>query len=134
MCTWSLIRKRRANRYRRVALVELDQLEVAARDPERRVSALTELPILVKRVALAAWPREVVASLSGQSLLEFLDATGRTQAFRLGPGKRLLALGYDAKAAAELGDEHVALLFDAVREWVKRHESELKSDLAEVKP
>ena len=142
--TWSLVRKRRANRYRRVALVELDRLEVAVRDPERRISALTELPTLVKRVALAAWPREIVASLSGPSLLEFLDATGRTQAFRLGPGTCLSALLYDTRAAAALGDEHIAPLFGAVREWVKRHDPlspslllhapDLKSDSTGVKP
>ena len=68
---WSWIHRWRANRYRRVALAELTQLEAAVHDASRRVSALAELPALVKRVALAAWPREVVASLSSQSLLEF---------------------------------------------------------------
>ena len=119
--TWSLMRKRHANRYRRVALAELDQLELAVHDPTRRGSALAELPALVKRVALAAWPREVVASLSGQTLLEFLDAAGRTRAFRDGPGTCLSALAYDTRAAAALDDEHIAQLFGAVREWVKQH-------------
>ena len=50
---WSLVRQRRTNRYRSVALVELDQLEAAVHGPLRRVSALAELPALVKRVALA---------------------------------------------------------------------------------
>jgi hypothetical protein len=117
---WRL-RQWRLNRYRRVALAELDQLEAAARDPSRRLAVLGALPTLVKRVALAVWPRETVASLSGPSLLAFLDATGQTQAFQVGPGKDLPMLAYDTKTAAALDDEHIALLFDAVREWIKRH-------------
>lgn len=117
---WRL-RQWRLNRYRRVALAELEQLEAAAYDPSRRIAVLGELPTLVKRVALAAWPRETVASLSGPSLLAFLDDTGRTQAFQVGPGKVLPALAYDVRMAAALDDEHIASLFDAVRGWVKRH-------------
>ncbi len=126
LVTWSLIRKRHANRYRRVALAELDQLEAAVHDPSRRMSALGELPALVKRVALAVWPREVVASLSGQALLEFLDAAGRTQAFSNGPGTCLSVLAYDRRAAAALDDERVVQLFGVVRTWVKRHNAPSK--------
>jgi hypothetical protein len=120
---WSRLRQRRLNRYRRVALAELDQLEAAVHDPSRRLLVLGELPVLVKRVALAAWPREMVASLSGPSLLAFLDATGRTQAFQLGPGKELPVLAYDTRTAAALDDAHIAQLFGVVRAWIKRHDA-----------
>ena len=119
---WRL-RQWHRNRYRRIALAELDQLEAAAHDPSHRLSALSELPTLVKRVALAAWPRETVASLSGPSLLAFLDHTGRMQAFQTGPGNALPELAYNTHAAVALDDEHIAPLFAAVREWVKRHDA-----------
>lgn len=118
---WSRLRRWRQNRYRRMALTELDQLEAAVKDPSRRVSALGELPALVKRVALAAWPRERVASLSGPALLAFLDQTGRTQMFQLGAGKSLAVLAYDAQTVAALDNAHIAPLFSAVREWIKQH-------------
>jgi hypothetical protein len=122
---WSCLRRWHQNRYRRTALAELDQLEAALQDPSRRASALSELPALVKRVALAAWPRETVASLSGPGLLAFLDQTGRTQAFQLGAGKDLAVLAYDTRTVAALDNEHIAPLFSAVREWIKRHEASL---------
>jgi hypothetical protein len=74
---------------------------------------------LVKRVALAAFPRERVASLSGQEWLAFLDATGRTDAFTHGPG-RTLESGYEPgrhRASPQL--------FAAVRHWIKRHRTDL---------
>jgi hypothetical protein len=106
-----------------MALAELDQLEAAVKDPSRRVSALGELPALVKRVALAAWPRERVASLSGSALLAFLDHTGRMQTFQLGAGKDLAVLAYDTQTVAALDHEHIAPLFSAVREWIKQHQA-----------
>jgi hypothetical protein len=120
---WWRLQRWRQNRYRRMALAELDHLEAAVQDPSRRVSALGELPALVKRVALAAWPRERVASLSGSALLAFLDHTGRMQTFQLGAGKDLAVLAYDTQTVAALDHEHIAPLFSAVREWIKQHQA-----------
>jgi hypothetical protein len=105
-----------------MALAELDELEAAVQDPSQRVSVLGSLPALVKRVALAAWPRERVAPLSGPALLAFLDQTGRTQTFQLGAGKALAVLAYDAQTVAALDNEHITPLFSAVREWIKQHD------------
>src|SRR5271167_5027887 len=57
------IRKWFANRYRREALRELALL------PAEQFSTL------LKRTALAAWPREKVASLNGEAWLNFLNET-----------------------------------------------------------
>lgn len=64
---------RRRNRYRREALAALRQIEAgAADDPRASAVAIAEL---VKRTALAAWPREQVAALYGQAWAEFLVTT-----------------------------------------------------------
>src|SRR5690348_12337591 len=58
------VTRHRRNAYRRAALGELDAAD--ARD----ISAV------LKRAALAAWPRGEVASLTGTAWLAFLDRTG----------------------------------------------------------
>src|SRR5262245_40065720 len=53
------------NRYRREALAELFQQEVALYNPVRRAAALEGLAALLKRTALTAFPRNQVATLTG---------------------------------------------------------------------
>ncbi|KEA09353.1 DUF4381 domain-containing protein [Rhizobium rhizogenes] len=62
----------RANRYRREALLELQALEREILDPAKRQQAMRALAALLKRTALAAWPRDDVASLSGAAWIHFL--------------------------------------------------------------
>lgn len=62
ICYWYT--RRKENSYRRAGLVLL-----AAAD------SLYEVDIVLKRVSLAAFPRETVASLYGQQWTEFLDGT-----------------------------------------------------------
>ena len=68
---WRAWRRWRAAAYRRAALAEWRQLKAQAADSGHREIALRHLPELVKRVALAAFPREAVASLSGETWLRF---------------------------------------------------------------
>ena len=62
-----------ANRYRRLALNQLRRLEADLTIPDRRLFALTEVPVLLKKTVLACWNRREVASLSGDAWLRFLD-------------------------------------------------------------
>jgi Ca-activated chloride channel family protein len=105
LVAWLLVRRHRANRYRRLALAEIAAVEQRA--------AWDELPALVKRVALQAWPREQVASLTGADWLAFLDESYGGDGFANGPGRCLSDLAYgggDGAGAAVL-----------VREWIRRH-------------
>lgn len=70
---WFVIRHRRANAYRRVALKQLHRLQHTHAD---NPSALAQaLNALLKATALNAYPAQQCASLSGSSWLEFLNKT-----------------------------------------------------------
>lgn len=95
------------NRYRRDALNLVDHLL-----PE-------ELPGLVKRVALSAWPREQVAHLTGQPWLAFLDRTGETTVFTTGAGRVLESLIYQP-----IPQEDLSEMRRAIRHWIRNHRRE----------
>jgi hypothetical protein len=90
------------NAYRRAALRELKSISPA------------DLPALVKRVSLCIYPREQVATLSGEAWLEFLDQSGNTQDFTQGPGRHLLELSYNPNASNIPIEE----LTHIIRKWV----------------
>ena len=101
----TVVARHRRNAYRREALRELDAV-----DPQG-ISAV------LKRAALAAWPREQVASLSGPAWLAFLDRTGRATAFTSGPARDLEALAF----GGAVGKEAVPAILAAARAWVRDH-------------
>ena len=124
------LRRRRANRYRRVALARLDRIEQALADPNARATALTELPVLLKRTALACQPRSEVACLTGDPWLRFLDASYGGNGFTEGPGRLLPVLAYEAPGpGVEEGPDARAVpdqipdLLRLIRHWILRHSS-----------
>jgi hypothetical protein len=118
---WLWWRRWQATAYRRAALAALQQLEARTAEEMHRASALRELPELVKRTALAVFPRQQVAALSGTAWLAFLDHTGHTSAFTHGQGQLLPVLSYDPHAASRLDARHVEELFRIVADWIQHH-------------
>jgi hypothetical protein len=118
---WRWWKHWQAAAYRRAALAELQQLQTRTADKVQRGAALQELPALLKRTALVAFPRQQVASLSNTAWLEFLDRTGHTDAFTHGRGQFLPALAYDPYAASRLASQDIAELFRVVSTWIRRH-------------
>ena len=102
---WLFLRHRRANRYRRLALAEIESVD--------RMGAWHVLPALVKRVALQAWPRERVAALTGPEWLAFLDESYGGNGFTAGSGRCLADLAYGG------GDGAAAV--EVVRDWIRKH-------------
>lgn len=94
----ALVRRHRRNAYRREALRALETAEAA------------DISAILKRAALAAFPREQVASLSGSAWLAFLDRTGGTHFAQTA----LAALPYGGTGDRE------AILAEA-RRWIARH-------------
>jgi hypothetical protein len=115
-----MIRRRRASRYRREALAELTRIERRVQGTDGG-EALTDLDVLLKRVALAAYPRVDVASLSGEAWLRFLDRSANTTQFSTGHGRALADLPY-----ATAGDRRTAgadglALAAVARAWIRNH-------------
>ena len=109
---WRLLKRWRADAYRREALRELGQIESTS--PEG-------LPELLKRVALAAYPRTQVAELSGEAWLGFLDGTLGTTDFTRGVGRVLPDLAYDPAAAGRMTSQETRDLFSLASQWIRKH-------------
>jgi hypothetical protein len=118
---WRALQRHRANRYRREALTELTRIEAQLGDGVQRADALAALPALLKRTALAAWPRDDVARLSGTPWSDFVGA--QTKSGIEPAAKRLLDdleyRGADALRAVPERDARAATR--AVRRWIRTH-------------
>ncbi len=108
---WQAAAAWRRNRYRREALAEISRIEAGADDGQK----LSQLAELVKRVGLATYSREQVASLTGDDWLQFLDRSGATTAFTRCPGQVLETYYQPGPHAVS------AELLAAVRRWIKHH-------------
>jgi hypothetical protein len=100
----SLLRHHRANAYRREALRAL---------PDTPIPALAEL---LKRTALAAYPRTMVAGLTGQDWLAFLQ---RTAGFPPAAGVSLTRIALDPSKRVDLDEARG--LRSAVTHWIRHH-------------
>src|SRR5262245_6582533 len=87
VAAWTFIRRWHANRYRREALAELGRIE-ANQAPD---AVAAELALLVRRTALAAFPRERIVALTGPAWLSFLDHSYGGAEFSNGAGSLLEA-------------------------------------------
>jgi hypothetical protein len=113
---WRAWRRWRGNAYRRAALRELANIETRL----GAAATAVELPALVKRTALACFPRERVAPVTEDEWLAFLDRTCPSGGFASGPGKLLptLAYGRTPPTDAELHE-----LTALVRRWIENHDA-----------
>ena len=100
---WRVWRAWRRNAYRREALRAVD----AARAP-------AEIAAVLKRTALAAWPRPEVAGLAGADWAGFLRRTAPRARLSEDAARTLSDLAY----AAALPDEARA----AAQLWIRRHD------------
>jgi hypothetical protein len=114
----AMLRHRR-NAYRREALRALERIDGLA-EP----AAAWQVSTVLKRAALVAYPREEVARLSGAAWLDFLDRTGRTEAFTQGPARALPALAFGGP-----GDkEAMAAIVEEARRWIRAHRGGVRGE------
>jgi hypothetical protein len=107
------------NRYRREALLQLQQLQQQA--GIKRQDVVAALPYYIKATALQAYPRGEVASLSGEAWLSFLDAQYSKAKFSEGTGRKLLSVSYLPREQWQLDDAESNKLIHMAQEWIKNH-------------
>ena len=115
---WRIVHHRHVNRYRREALAELGRIEQAVDADKAPAELVTRLAVLVRRTALAAFPRERIAPLAGPAWLSFLDSTYDGSEFSEGPGRLLASAPYQ-RIAPDGGE--VRSLAAVVRRWIGGH-------------
>lgn len=124
---WSLvyliqrIRRWLRDRYRREALHLLEQIDASSE--KGQLARLVQIDSLLKRVALAAYPRERVASLSGIEWMRFLESTGKDHAFQTEPLVRLASAASDLDTD-ELSDQHWKTIITTCEKWIRSHSAE----------
>lgn len=101
---------RRRSALRRTALAELQRLQREQPDDARLVVALN---LLLRRVALARFPRVQVAALSGDSWLQFLEL--HASGFVNGPGRVLASGPYQPDCIFNRSE-----LLALARQWIRR--------------
>lgn len=114
---WQWLRHRRSNRYRREALAELKRIAQAPGGMASQQTA-AQLSLLVRRTALAAFPRKTVAPLAGEEWLAFLDRSFAGTGFSDGPGQLLVSAPYSPMPP---GETQLAALVELTGRWIRRH-------------
>ena len=105
---------RRRTQVRRLAMTELDAIKQHY-DTHRNDQWLVQrLSAIVRRYAMATFPRTEVAGLVGISWLQFLDQTGRTNQFTDGVGHLLRSGPYRPEVTVP-----VAELLLLVERWIQ---------------
>lgn len=113
--TW-LFRRWRENRYRREALRELQALRAQWQEHGDDHQYLLGLQQLLKRVALTRFPREEVASLTGEAWLQFLDRSTGSHEFSMGEAEVLIDGNYRHDIQID-----VDALQTVANLWIRKH-------------
>ncbi|MDI7863111.1 DUF4381 domain-containing protein [Rhizobiaceae bacterium n13] len=119
---WRWLRYRAQNRYRREALAELSALEAAIGEAAGRQRSLGSLPALVKRTALAVFPREAVAALSGSAWVDFLKAHAGKARIDEEAYRFLAETEYRLPAVSTVDVADARRTFAAARQWIEGHD------------
>lgn len=111
---WKQYKHYRNNKYRRVALTELLKIK-----SERTYQ---EIPELVRRVALVFSDRDEVASLSGETWLEFLNKSYKGNGFSSDVGSLFVDLAYSSQTRIDqYRQSKNEELVNLISEWIKKH-------------
>ncbi len=111
---WKQYKHYQNNKYRRVALTELSKI--------KSEKTYEEIPELVKRVALAFLDRNEIASLSGETWLEFLNKSYKGNGFSSDAGSLFIDFGYSSQTRIDQYQQgEIKNLINLISEWIKKH-------------
>jgi hypothetical protein len=112
LAAWQAVKRRRRNRYRRDALAELKLIEA---QPELGpAESAQHVAALIKRTALAAYPRKDVAALYGADWAQFLKDSAGNDRHIVDAADMLAVAAYHPDA-----DGHK--LSQPARRWIRLH-------------
>ncbi|MEH6586379.1 MAG: DUF4381 domain-containing protein [Halioglobus sp.] len=113
---WRLIARYRRNAYRRQAITELQAIRKHWESDGNNSLCLTQTNALLKAVALRAFPRRDIASVSGEQWRDFLNSSSGTDGqFEIGT----LQAQYQPSADADAAD--VGAHLDRSDRWCRNH-------------
>ena len=115
------IQHRINSRYRRTALHQLQLLAQEVNKADKRDSVLRQIPILLKRTALTAYPRRQLASLTGKSWHNFLNSKVGTPSFTESSCNSLDCISYSVGSLDTVDAEAASELLKACKHWLKHH-------------
>lgn len=113
---WLGLQRWRRQAAARQAMRELAQLRRQLEAGEDQAELIRRLSRLLRRFALASYPNQPVAGLTGEPWLTFLDRYGGDGRFLRGPGRLLAEAPYRPVVPTAVG-ELVALVSD----WIQRN-------------
>lgn len=118
---WQQWLRRKSRLYRRQALKRLSQLRLDCYQPEKRESALRELPELLRRVALQSAGNRI-AALTGPAWWHYLDQDLTDKPFQSGVGLLLEKIAYEPPVFLHnLSDADVEQLISLLGKWIEIH-------------
>lgn len=110
-----ILRNRRRTQARRFAMDELGAIKQYYDTHRDEQWLVQRLSTIVRRYAMATFPRAEVAGLVGVSWLQFLDRSGRTNQFTDGVGQLLVSGPYQQQAAVAANE-----LMHLVEHWIQQ--------------
>lgn len=112
----------RSNAYRRAAVHQLQLLAKDIEDAEKRDAGLRQVPVLLKRTALSVYPRSQLASLTGESWLDFLNSKVSSASFNNNTAALLDKLSYSVGDLSTVDTKTANELLGACQHWLKHHQ------------
>lgn len=95
------------------AMQRLSQLKGLMSDNPQNINVAAEISTLIRRTALYYYHRDVIAGLSGQNWLRFLNESGHTTEFTAETGQLLVDAPYRKQHNADLTP-----LFNLTENWL----------------
>ncbi|MGI9518560.1 MAG: DUF4381 domain-containing protein [Pirellulaceae bacterium] len=113
------------NRYRTAALHELKALResLGQSTSAKPGQVVAEINRILKRTALAGWPRDSVASLSGESWIQFLNQAGPAQVFSAEQARVMLNVAWSSTISQQMTPSQLDSLFDLAAAWIRQHQT-----------
>lgn len=109
------------NRYRTAALKELNSLRQSIGKSGDQPTTVAALNRILKRVALAAWPRERVSQLAGQAWIDFLNQSGDGVKFSSEQTSTLRDAAFSSRISQGLTADQLHELFRSAEKWIRKH-------------